>query len=170
VDSDKITELHPNEEAYMVRMADIPEIEKNILMGMECPSFETSPWAFGQPLNQRRVAMITTSGLHLRSDRPFQMGQRDLYRVIPGDAGNNDLVMSHGAASFDRTGYQRDLNVVFPIDRLRELAAEAVIGSLADYHYAFGTPLSLSQSETAAKELGDLLKKDNVNALLLFPV
>ncbi len=154
----------------MVRLADLADIEQKILMGMECPAFETLPWVEGPPLNQRRVAMITTAGLHMRSDRPFQMGQPDLYRVIPGDAGNNDLVMSHGAASFDRTGYQRDLNVVFPIDRLRELAADGIIGSLADYHYAFGTPLSINQSKTAAGELGDLLKKDNVNAVLLFPV
>ena len=154
----------------MVRMADLPEFDQKILMGMECPSFESRPWASGPPLNQRRVAMITTAGLHMRSDRPFQMGQPDLYRVIPGNAGSNDLVMSHGAASFDRTGYQRDLNVVFPVDRLREMAEEGVIESLADYHYSFGTPLSMVQNETVAKEIGDLLKKDNVNGVLLFPV
>ena len=154
----------------MVRMADLPEFDQNILMRMECPSFENRPWAEGPPVKKRRVAMITTAGLHLRSAKPFQMGQPDLYRVIPGYAGNSDLVMSHGAASFDRTGYQRDLNVVFPIDRLREFAEEGIIGSLADYHYAFGTPLSMEQNETAAKELGDLFKKDNVDAVLLFPV
>lgn len=154
----------------MVRMADLPEFDRGILMGMECPSFENRPWVEGPSLDRRRVAMITTAGLHMRSDKPFQMGQPDLYRVIPGDSRNNDLVMSHGAASFDRTGYQRDLNVVFPIDRLRELAEEGVIGSLADYHYAFGTPLTLQQNEMAAKELADLLKKDNVNAVILFPV
>ena len=154
----------------MVRMADLPEMSRNFLMGMECPEFDTQPWVEGPPLNQRRVAIITTAGLHLRTDRPFQMGQPDFYRVIPGDTRNNDLVMSHGAASFDRTGYQRDLNVVFPIDRLRELDDEGVIGSLADYHYSFGTPLSHEQNETAANELGELFKKDNVNAVLLFPV
>ncbi len=154
----------------MVRMSDLPEMSRNILMGMECPEFETQPWAEGVPLDQRRVAMITTAGLHLRSDRPFQMGQPDYYRVIPGSVENNDLLMSHGAASFDRTGYQRDLNVIFPIDRLRELSKEGVIGSVADYHYSFGTPLSLEQNETVAKELEALFKKDNVDAVLLFPV
>ena len=154
----------------MVKMTDLPEIEQNIIMGMDCPSFDSKPWIEGPPLNQRRVAMITTAGLHLRSDRPFQMGQPDFYRVIPGSARNNDLIMSHGAASFDRTGYQRDLNVVFPIDRLRELAEEGRIGSLADYHYSFGTPLTVPQCEIVAKEIGDLLKKDDVNAALLFPV
>lgn len=154
----------------MVRIADLPEINQNYLMGMECPAFDTQPWVEGPSLNQRRVALITTAGLHLRTDRPFQMGQPDFYRVIPGDTQNNDLVMSHGAASFDRTGYQRDLNVVFPIDRFRELAEENIIGSLADYHYSFGTPLSMPQNEIVAKELGDLFKKDNVNAVIIFPV
>jgi len=154
----------------MVRMADLPEMSRKFLTGMECPEFDTQPWIEGPPLSQRRIAMITTAGLHLRSDRPFQMGQPDFYRIIQGNTQNNDLVMSHGAASFDRTGYQRDLNVVFPIDRLRELVDEEIIGSLADYHYSFGTPLSLEQNETAANELSDLFKKDNVNAVLLFPV
>lgn len=154
----------------MARMSDLPEMSQKMLMGMECPEFDTKPWVEGPPLNQRRIAMITTAGLHLRTDRPFQMGQPDFYRVIPGGAENNDLVMSHGAASFDRTGYQRDLNVVFPIDRMRELVDEGVIGSIADYHYSMGTPLTLEQSEAVADELGDLFKKDNVNAVLLFPV
>lgn len=154
----------------MVRMADLPEMSQKFLMSMECPEFDTQPWVEGPPLRHSRIAMITTAGLHLRTDRPFQMGQPDFYRVIPGDTQNNDLVMSHGAASFDRTGYHRDLNVVFPIDRLRELVDEDIIGSLADYHYSFGTPLSLDQNETVANELGDLFKKDNVNGVLLFPV
>ena len=80
----------------MVRMADLPEFDQNILTGMECPSFENRPWVEGPLVKQRRVAMITTAGLHMRSDKPFQMGQPDLYRVIPGHAGNSDLVMSHG--------------------------------------------------------------------------
>ena len=94
----------------------------------------------------------------------------DYYRVIPGDTRDGEVVMSHGAASFDRTGYQRDWNVVFPLDRLRELADEGVIGSVADYLYSFGTPLTESENETVASELSDLLKKDHVDAVLLFPV
>lgn len=45
--------------------------------------------------------------------------------------------MSHISVNFDRTGYQQDLNVVFPIELLIELATENVIGSVADYHYSF---------------------------------
>jgi hypothetical protein len=45
------------------------------------------------------------------------------YRVIPAETPASDLVMSHISVNFDRTGFQQDLNVAFPIDRLRELVA-----------------------------------------------
>jgi D-proline reductase (dithiol) PrdB len=60
--------------------------------------------------------MISTAGLHLRGDRPFSLGSDD-YRVIPGEVKANDLVMSHVSTNFDRTGFQQDLNVIFPITR-----------------------------------------------------
>jgi len=44
------------------------------------------------------------------------------YRVIPGDIAARDLVMTHISTNFDRTGFQQDWNVVFPLDRLKELA------------------------------------------------
>lgn len=154
----------------MVRLADLPKIDQKMLSGMKGPTFESRPWMSGPPLNRRRVAMITTAGLHKRTDRPFQMGHPDVYRVLPDDTEAKEIVMSHGAASFDRSGYQQDLNVVFPIDRLHELADEGVIGSVADYHYSFGTPLTPKESETAAEELSSLFKKDQVDAVLLFPV
>ena len=154
----------------MVRLSDLPEIDQKILLGMEGPTFDSRPWVDGPPLNQRRVSLITTAGLHKRTDRPFQMGQPDYYRVIPGDTLDNEVVMSHGAPSFDRTGYQRDWNVIFPLDRLRELADEGIIGSVADFHYSFGTPLTMKENETAAEELSELFKKDRVNAVLIFPV
>jgi D-proline reductase (dithiol) PrdB len=44
--------------------------------------------------------------------------------------------MSHVSINHDRNGYRRDLNVIYPIDRLRELAEEGVIGSVADTHFS----------------------------------
>ena len=154
----------------MARLSDLPEVEQKFLLGMKGPTFESRPWVEGPPINQRRVALITTAGLHKREDRPFQMGQPDYYRVIPGDTLDKEVVMSHGAASFDRTGYQRDWNIVFPLDRLRELANEGVIGSVADFHYSFGTPLAMQENEIVAKELSGLFKRDKVDAVLIFPV
>ena len=116
----------------MVRLETLSEAEREMTQRMAkiCPSFETRPWVNGPPLNQRRVAIITTAGLHTRNDRPFQLVQDDYYRVIPGDVRANDLIMSHLSAGMDRTGYQRDWNVVFPLDRLRELFKKVLLAAL----------------------------------------
>ncbi len=154
----------------MVRLEKLSEPEQKLLMSLPCATFDTNPWVEGPPLNQRRLAMVTTAGLHLRSDRPFQIDPHDFYRVIPGNVSANDLVMSHLAASFDRSGYQRDWNVVFPLDRLRELEAEGFIGSLADFHYSVSSAHSAEEFAAPAREIASLLKKDNVDGVLLLPV
>jgi len=154
----------------MVRLDKVSEEERKMLLSLPCPSFETNPWVSGPPLTERRLAIITTAGLHTRHDRPFQLDPNDFYRVIPGEVQANDLVMSHVSASFDRSGFQRDWNVVFPLDRLREMAAEGIIGSLADFHYSVNTAHKPEEFQVAAAEIAGLLKKDGVNAVLLLPV
>jgi D-proline reductase (dithiol) PrdB len=154
----------------MVRLETLHEEERKMLMGFPCATFDTNPWAVAPALEKARLAMITTAGLHTRNDRPFQMDPNDYYRVIPGDARANDLVMSHMAASFDRSGFQRDWNVVFPLDRLRELEKEGIIGSLASYHYSISTFHTAEEFEAPAREIARLLRKDKVNLVLLLPV
>jgi D-proline reductase (dithiol) PrdB len=126
----------------------------------------------GPPLRQRRVALISTAGLHGRGDRPFDGGAGATeYRVIPGDARTADLVMSHISVNFDRSGFRTDPNVVFPLDRLKELAAEEQIGSVADFHYSFmGAPWPPTRFEPKARELAPLLERDGVDAAVLLPV
>jgi len=154
----------------MVRLDDVSEEERKMLLSLPCPTFETNPWVSGPPLSERRLAIITTAGLHTRNDRPFQIDPNDFYRVIPGDVQANDLVMSHLAASFDRSGFQRDWNVVFPLDRLREMEAEGTIGSLADFHYSVSAVHKPEEFQVCSAEIAGFLKKDNVNAVLLLPV
>ena len=102
----------------MVHLSEIPEKLRNGLVNQDLPEFETTPWAAGPPLAERRIALITTAGLHRKDDPPFALGSGD-YRIIPSDADMDDLVMSHISTNFDGTGFYRDLNVPFPIDRLR---------------------------------------------------
>ncbi len=154
----------------MVRLDKLSEEERKLLLSLPCPTFETNPWVSGPPLSERRLAIVTTAGLHTRNDRPFQMDPNDFYRVIPGEVNANDLVMSHLAASFDRSGFQRDWNVVFPLDRLREMAAEGIIGSLADFHYSVSAVHKPEEFQMCSKEIAGLLKKDGVNAVLPLPV
>ena len=155
----------------MVRLEKLNEAERELAQRMAhiCPSFETQPWVSGPPLSQRRVAVITTAGLHGRHDRPFLMDPDDFYRVIPGDVQANDLVMSHISVGMDRTGYQRDWNVVFPLDRLREMVQEGIIGSVAYFHYSYNSARAKEDATAPIHEVASLLKKDKVDAVLLFP-
>lgn len=153
----------------MPRLNQIPEPMRSHLANTKCPTFDTQPWVAGPPLKERRVAIISTAGLYVRGGRPFSFGLAD-YRVIPGDADARDLVMGHVSTNFDRTGFQQDLNVVFPLDRLKELAAEGVIGAVAEFHYSFMGATHPGQMEPTARHLGGLLKEDKVDGVLLAPV
>ena len=97
------------------------------------------------------------------------MGSAD-YRVISGDAAAGDVVMSHISVNYDRSGFQEDINVVFPIDRLRELEADGTIGSISDFHYSFMGASPGHTLEAKARELAQLMKKDGVDAVVLSPV
>ncbi len=78
--------------------------------------------------------------------------------------------MSHVSLNFDRTGFQQDLNVIFPIDRLNEMAAAGEIASVAQFHYSFMGATDPERMEDAAREMTAHLKADNVNVVLLVPV
>lgn len=153
----------------MARLDRMPEDEQKHILALPCPTFDSSPWVTGQPLTKRRVALITTAGLHRRGDAPFGVGAAD-YRIIPADIRANELVMSHISTNFDRTGFQQDWNVVFPIDRLRELAQEHVIGSIADFHFSFMGATDPIRMESAVRSLAGIVKNDGVDAVLLVPV
>jgi len=157
----------------MVRLADLPAWERKHMLDKipALPDFGLSPWVAGPPLAGRRVALVTSAGLHVRSDRPFGHDSRHEYRVIPDSVDAADLVMSQLSVNFDRTGFQQDLNVVFPLDRLKELAADGVIGSVAAFHYSFmGAGSPVTRMDGKAREVARLLKQDGVDAVLLTPV
>ncbi len=154
----------------MARLDQMNEALRKHLEALPCPTFENQPWVDGPPLGSRRVAIVSTAGLHGRDDRPFTFDPGDYYRVIPGDINSNDLVMSHVSTNFDHTGFQQDWNIVFPIDRLRELAEEGIIGSVAGFHYSFMGANDPMPMEQEARSVAGLLKKDGVDAVLLVPV
>ena len=157
----------------MVRLADLPDFERVHLLDKvkELEGFDARPWVKPPPLSQCRIAIISTAGLHARSDRPFGPSATSTdYRIIAGNTPATELVMSHQSVNYDRTGFQEDHNVVFPLDRLNELARDGTIGAVADYHYSFMGAASIRKIEPKARELAGLLKKDRVDAVLLSPV
>ena len=81
------------------------------------------------------------------------------------------VLMSHVSVNYDRSGFQSDWNVVFPLERLKELARDKVVGAAAAFHYSFmGAIAPITLYEGKARELAGLLKQDQVDAVLLTPV
>jgi D-proline reductase (dithiol) PrdB len=154
----------------VVRLSDLPDTDAKHLLSKNTLRFESEPFVEGPPLDQRRVAIISTAGLHPADQENFNLSDTG-YRVIPGSYDAGQLVMSHASVNFDRTGFQQDINIVFPIDRLRDLEIAGEIGSVATFHYSFmGAGWEPQEIETACHELAGLLKEDKVNAALLVPV
>jgi len=106
----------------MVRLSDLhPTEAKHMLDWAEAMTpVPAAPWIEPKPLSESTVAIVTTSGIHRRSDPPFQVGAID-YRILPGDIDMAECVMSHVSANFDRSAFQQDPNIAFPLDRLREM-------------------------------------------------
>jgi len=126
------------------------------------------PWTpLRKPLSDSTVVLISTGGVHLRSDRPFNMNSDSSFRVIPREVQPGDLPISHQA--YDRTDALRDINLVFPLERLHELEAERVIGGLAQEHYGFGLMGSAKRLMPSIKEVARGISNAGVDLALLVP-
>jgi D-proline reductase (dithiol) PrdB len=98
------------------------------------PVFTDPAWVVPRPLADSTVAIVTSAALYAVGDTGFSAGDTG-YRYIDRD--RRDLVLGHWSPNFDHTGVAMDLNVVYPIDRLEELAARGVIGAVAPRHVSF---------------------------------
>jgi D-proline reductase (dithiol) PrdB len=144
---------------------------KRAVANIPVPTFEeTSFVRLSKPLSECTVAIVTTAGLRLPEQDGFA-GRDTSYRELPGD--RRDLTMGHWSQNFDRSGFMTDINVVYPVDRLHELAAAGVIGAVAPRHFAFVG----NQDETmtalridSGPAVGELLRHDGVDVVLLTPV
>jgi D-proline reductase (dithiol) PrdB len=122
------------------------------------------------PLAEARVAIVTSAGIHLRDDVPF-VRYDSTFRTISGDVRAADLVQTHTSIGFDRTAIIEDVNVSFPIDRLREMQAAGTIGSFGRRFFSFmGAQKDLvTIAATSAPEVAGLLRDDGVDVVLLTP-
>ncbi len=153
----------------MVRLSTLDKDERTSLEQLTCPVYPDRPWVSGPPLGERRIAMVSTAGLMLRGERPVPAAD-NRYRRIPDDAPAGDILMAHVSLGFDRTGFEQDLNVVLPRERLHELADVGEIGSVAATHYSFMGATSPEEMEPYARRLAGELRADRVDGLLLIPV
>lgn len=149
----------------------LSESTRNSILTLPVEVNESAPFTkLSRPLSESRVAIVTSAGLHLRGDRPFTAGDPS-YRIIPSASSAADIVQSHTSIGFDRTAVLADINVVFPIDRFRELLDFGIIGALAPNYYSFmGAQRDTSAIKTTSgPELAHRVLEERVDVVLFTP-
>lgn len=131
--------------------------------------------ALGKPLQEARVALVTSAALYLPDQPPFDgsvKGGDFSYRVIPKDVDLSTAIDGHRSKLFDHSGLEQDRQLILPIERLNELEKERVIGSVADSHYSFMGGLTAPGRFLAksAPEITARMKSEAIDAALLVPV
>ena len=123
------------------------------------------------PLNECRVALITTAGFFLDGQNPFEKGDCS-YREIPNSIQTQALINGHKSAAYDERGLEIDPNLAFPLDRFRELETKGKIGSVNRRHFSFMGSITKPHRliTQTAPEVGQMLKADSVDVAFLTPV
>ncbi|MCH8199579.1 MAG: hypothetical protein IIA54_05880 [Chloroflexi bacterium] len=155
----------------MPRLEDLTDTARQGHLNFPAREHDDAPFApLRKPLSEAKLALVTTAGLHLRGDAPFSSGDQT-YRTIPSSAAAGDIIQSHTSIGFDRTAFMRDINVTFPIDRLRELVDRGTLGALSERFYSFmganRDPKKII--EETGPEVARKLLEEGVEAVLLTP-
>lgn len=129
------------------------------------------PWTpLRKPLSEARLGLIASGGIYRHGQVAFTHKDDVTHREIPTDVDIRDLRVTHFA--FDQTDARRDPNVSFPIDTLRTMVAEGVIGDLAPVALTFMGGI-YSQQRLAAELIPALVERTldlGLDAVLLVPV
>lgn len=154
----------------MPRLDRLSELQRKSSLAHPCLLNDSAPFTrLLQPLSQSRLALVTTAGIHLRGDAPFTGGDQS-FRVIPADTQPSEIVQSHASIGFDRTAFQRDINVIFPVDRVREFVARGEIGCPGRTYFSFmgaqRPPYDRLLNETGP-EVARRLRADGVEVVFL---
>lgn len=132
------------------------------------PITPTPVWApVKKKLKDMTVAIVTAAGVHLKSDKPFNLAGDTSYRAVPSTATDDELMVSHGG--YDNTDVNRDINCMFPIDRLREFAEEGFIKDIAPNMYTCmggGGDVKVFTEETGP-EIAQKLLDEHVDAVVM---
>ncbi len=136
---------------------------------------DSIPFArLAKPLDQCRAALLTTGGIHLPEQPPFDMENPEgdaSYREIPGDVALDQLVITH--KYYNHKDADADPNIILPLDHFRDLASRGVIGQVAPRHFSFmghieGAQLPILVEQTAP-EVAAKLRADGVDFAFLTP-
>ena len=136
---------------------------------LELPlAFDAAPWApFTKPLSQARIAVLTTGGIHTCDQEPFNVDGDHSYREIPLDTPLEDFRVAH--THYDTVGVAEDVDAVFAIHRLQELAEEGIVGEAQSPTYSFMGYIRdvAGLIEVTAPEVAQRLKDEEVDGAVI---
>jgi len=153
----------------------IPSLSRHFINSYTPMTSVDIPWTpVKKPLSESKIAVVTTAGVHHKDQIPFNMNDREgdpSFRVIDSRRPINDLMITHDY--YDHGDADKDINIVFPIERLREFESEGHIANVADTHYGFMGHIDGSYINVLinryAPEAARRLKEDNIDCVLLLP-
>jgi D-proline reductase (dithiol) PrdB len=123
-------------------------------------------------LNESRLTFVSTAGVQPKDTMPFDtvhpVGDYS-FRLVPSGSKTSDLEIHQ--LKYPTFGAERDLNVIFPIERLRELVAEKFIGSLTDNFFSFiGYNMDAERLENSlAENIAEAVEAEKADVALLAP-
>lgn len=132
---------------------------------------DAPPWAaITKPLSECRVMLIGSGGVYRRGQIAFHTRDDTSLRLIAGDCPTDELRTAHFA--YDQSDARRDPNCVFPLDPLRRLRADGVIGGLTGNSLAFmGGIYSVRRMEAeTAPSIVEQCRAEAPDLVLLVPV
>jgi D-proline reductase (dithiol) PrdB len=160
-------------------MANISDLKLAYQVFMKAYPYRKVDWHPGarlkKPLSEARVAVVTTAAFFRPDQPPFDTSIRGgdySYRIIPIDTDLSTLKIAHRSDAFDIRGITSDKNLALPLDRLKSLAEDGLIGSVAPHHFSFMGSIAAPGRLIAqtAPEVARMLLEDAVDAVLLTPV
>lgn len=160
----------------MANVSELPLTTRLFLKAYPWRRNDPVPWApLRKPLREAKVALVSTAGLVLPTQEPFDNDIRGgdwTFREIPSDADTKSLIDTHRSESYDHSGVHADANLAFPIDRIRELAEEGAIGSVNHRHFSLMGSITAPGRlmKQSAPAIADALAADGVDAVLLVPI
>jgi hypothetical protein len=98
---------------------------------------------FAGRLEDASICIVSTAGIRTRDDKPFDTEGDTTWRVIPAEVEAKDL--RYDDSHYDHGCVDRDMNCVFPLDRVRELALEGRVGGLTARHFSLGYSQALRE-------------------------
>ena len=150
-------------------------LSKKLISSYTPPEFTDMPWTpITKPISTSKIALVTTAGVHHRYQKPFDMHEPSgdpSFRRIDTKTIEEDFRITHDY--YDHRDADKDLNIVFPVTRLKEMATAGIIGSVAERHYSFMGHITGSHIEEliekSAPETAASFLHNHVDAVLLTP-